>query len=198
MTIGRGETVIAVLGSANRDERQFACPDELDIAREPNRHLSFGQGVHYCVGAALSRMEGQIAIGTLVRRFPDLRSAACWSAAAPARRGLTRPGVPAARDKTPSRRRSVPCVASTAESSPARGCKGRSRSRRPKSAERFSTEPRRIAVPSAVHGVLVNFLRSNRRRIVSIVRASLNVLCAPGDQRNGDAPKNSGDFFYRV
>jgi cytochrome P450 len=75
VTIAPGEFVHAMLGSANRDERQFAYPDDLDITREPNRHLSFGQGVHYCVGAPLARLEGQIAINTLLRRFPDLRLA---------------------------------------------------------------------------------------------------------------------------
>jgi cytochrome P450 len=75
VTIAPGEMVHAMLGSANRDERQFESPDDLDIAREPNRHLAFGQGVHYCVGAPLARMEGQIAINTLLRRFPDLRLA---------------------------------------------------------------------------------------------------------------------------
>ena len=72
-TIPRGELVHAVLGSANRDERQFPDPDRLDLSREPNRHLAFGQGPHYCLGAPLARLEGQIAIGTLVRRFADLR-----------------------------------------------------------------------------------------------------------------------------
>jgi cytochrome P450 len=75
VTIARGETVVAMLGSANRDERQFERPDDLDITRAPNRHLAFGQGVHYCVGAPLARLEGQIAINTLLRRFPDLRLA---------------------------------------------------------------------------------------------------------------------------
>jgi cytochrome P450 len=72
-TIRRGEQVLAVLGSANRDERQFAQPGLLDLARDPNRHLALGQGVHYCLGAPLARLEGQIAIGTLLRRAPDLR-----------------------------------------------------------------------------------------------------------------------------
>jgi cytochrome P450 PksS len=75
VTIARGEMVHPLLGSANRDERQFAGPDDLDIAREPNRHVAFGQGVHYCLGAALARMEGQIAIDTLLRRMPELRLA---------------------------------------------------------------------------------------------------------------------------
>lgn len=74
-TVPRGEMVLAVIASANRDERQFADPDKLDLRREPNKHLSFGLGAHYCLGAALARMEGQIAIGTLLRRMPGLRLA---------------------------------------------------------------------------------------------------------------------------
>jgi cytochrome P450 PksS len=72
-TIPRGALVVLVLASANRDERQFANPDMLDITRAPNKHLSFGWGAHYCVGAPLARLEGQIAIATLLRRCPDLR-----------------------------------------------------------------------------------------------------------------------------
>ncbi len=75
VTIPRGEMVFAVLASANRDERQFDQPDELDITREPNRHLAFGQGVHFCLGAPLARLEGQIAINSLLRRIADLRVA---------------------------------------------------------------------------------------------------------------------------
>ena len=75
VTIARGETVYAMLGSANRDKRQFDSPDQLDLARDPNRHLAFGQGVHYCVGAPLARLEAQIALKTLVRRLPDLHLA---------------------------------------------------------------------------------------------------------------------------
>jgi cytochrome P450 PksS len=73
VTIPRGEMVYAVIASANRDERQFTDPDSLDLAREPNRHLSFGLGPHYCLGAPLARLEGQIAVNTLLRRIPDLR-----------------------------------------------------------------------------------------------------------------------------
>ena len=73
--IRRGELVYAVLGSANRDERQFPDPDRLDLSREPNKHLAFGLGVHYCLGAPLARLEGQIAIGTLVSRLPNLQIA---------------------------------------------------------------------------------------------------------------------------
>jgi cytochrome P450 len=75
VTIPRGEIVFAVLASANRDERQFDRPDELILTREPNRHLAFGLGVHYCLGAPLARLEGQIAINTLLRRLPELRLA---------------------------------------------------------------------------------------------------------------------------
>jgi pimeloyl-[acyl-carrier protein] synthase len=67
-----GQIVGLVLGAANRDPEVFSEPDRLDLAREPNRHLAFGQGVHFCLGAALARAEGRIAIGSLLRRFPDL------------------------------------------------------------------------------------------------------------------------------
>ena len=71
--VPRGELVLAVLGSANRDEQYFEDPDALDLARHPNKHLAFGRGgVHHCLGAPLARMEGQIAITALLRRFPDM------------------------------------------------------------------------------------------------------------------------------
>ncbi|MEZ4711472.1 MAG: cytochrome P450 [Caldilineaceae bacterium] len=73
--IRRGQAVSVALTSANRDAAYFAQPDEVDIARADNRHLAFGFGVHYCVGAPLARMEGQIAINTLVQRLPNLRLA---------------------------------------------------------------------------------------------------------------------------
>ncbi len=73
--IRRGEMVYAALGCANRDERQFPNADSFDITREPNKHVAFGLGTHFCLGAALARLEGQIAIATLLRRFPDLRLA---------------------------------------------------------------------------------------------------------------------------
>src|SRR5438128_4732180 len=71
-TIPRGELVMAVIGSANRDANYFDNPDSLDVTRENNKHLSFGLGAHYCLGAPLSRLEGQIAISTLIRRIPNL------------------------------------------------------------------------------------------------------------------------------
>jgi cytochrome P450 PksS len=74
--IPRGELVLAVLGSANRDEGYFDEPDALHLGRDPNKHLAFGRGgVHHCLGAPLARMEGQIAITALLQRFPDLRLA---------------------------------------------------------------------------------------------------------------------------
>jgi cytochrome P450 PksS len=73
VTIPRGEMALGVIGSANRDETVFENPDTLDIAREPNKHLSFGHGIHYCLGAALARLEAQIAINTLLERMPRLR-----------------------------------------------------------------------------------------------------------------------------
>lgn len=71
----RGEVVLTAIAGANRDPARFDHPDQVDICREDNRHLSFGKGIHACVGASLARMEGQIAIGTLVRRMPGLRLA---------------------------------------------------------------------------------------------------------------------------
>lgn len=75
VTIPRGDVVVGVLGSANRDESQFPSPDTLDLAREPNRHLAFGAGGHFCLGAPLARLESRIALTTLFRRFPELRLA---------------------------------------------------------------------------------------------------------------------------
>jgi cytochrome P450 len=70
--IQRGDLVLVVLASANRDEHQFSDPDDLQVARKLNQHVAFGQGVHYCLGAPLARLEGDIAFRTLLRRMPDL------------------------------------------------------------------------------------------------------------------------------
>lgn len=74
-TIHRGDGVFIVLHAANRDPEIFDNPDEFDIRRSPNKHLGFGGGIHYCLGAPLARLEGAIAIPTLVKRFPNLQLA---------------------------------------------------------------------------------------------------------------------------
>ena len=68
-TIPAGSLVLAVVGSANRDEKQFPNPDRFDIRREPNSHLAFGHGIHFCLGAALARLETRIALSDLLGRF---------------------------------------------------------------------------------------------------------------------------------
>ena len=73
--VPRFQPVIALLGAANRDPEIFAEPARLDLGRQPNQHFAFGRGIHFCLGAPLARLEGQIALGALVRRFPDLRLA---------------------------------------------------------------------------------------------------------------------------
>jgi cytochrome P450 len=71
----QGSKVLGMIISANRDEAVFERPDELDLGRDPNKHLTFAFGKHFCLGNQLARLEGQIAIGELVRRFPDMRLA---------------------------------------------------------------------------------------------------------------------------
>ena len=70
--IGAEQTVFMVIGAANRDLAQFPEPDRVDIERSPNRHLEFGHGIHFCLGAALARAESQIAINSLLARRPRL------------------------------------------------------------------------------------------------------------------------------
>jgi len=74
-TLPRGALVFAGIGSANHDGHQFSNPDSLDLARSPNKHLALGLGIHYCLGAPLARLEGQIALQSLITRFPRLRLA---------------------------------------------------------------------------------------------------------------------------
>jgi cytochrome P450 PksS len=87
VTIPRGALVLVAIVSANADERRFPEPERLDVARGENRHLSFGLGSHYCLGAPLARLEGRIAIEGLIHRFPNLRLAT------PVERLRWRPGV---------------------------------------------------------------------------------------------------------
>lgn len=68
----KGDLLIAIIGSANRDEGQFVAADQLDIHRKSNPHIAFGKGIHYCLGAPLARLEGEIALRVLFERLPDL------------------------------------------------------------------------------------------------------------------------------
>jgi cytochrome P450 len=71
--VAKGESVLCLLGAANRDPSVYPDPDRLDITRANIRPLSFGGGIHFCLGAQLARIEGEIAISTLLRRFPQLK-----------------------------------------------------------------------------------------------------------------------------
>jgi cytochrome P450 len=72
----QGDRVFAMMNAANRDPAVFADPDRFDVARTPNKHLTFAAGIHFCLGAPLARLEGQIAVAALLRRLGDLRLAA--------------------------------------------------------------------------------------------------------------------------
>lgn len=73
-TVPKGTYIHTSIGGANRDPDVFPDPDRVDITRKPNRHIAFITGIHVCLGATLARIEGRIAIGKLVRRFPKLRA----------------------------------------------------------------------------------------------------------------------------
>lgn len=71
--IYKGQKVMLILGAANRDPQRFPDPDCLDLQRQENHHLAFGGNTHYCVGSALARIEGQVAINTVLQRLPHLQ-----------------------------------------------------------------------------------------------------------------------------
>ena len=71
-----GQQVVGVVGAANRDPAAFSDPDKLDIARNEKSHISFGRGIHYCLGASLAMLEGRIALTSLLERFSSLQLAA--------------------------------------------------------------------------------------------------------------------------
>jgi len=71
-TLREGDRVFAMINAANRDPAQFDDPNSLDLGRQPNRHLTFGQGAHFCIGAQLARLEARIALPRLFERFPEL------------------------------------------------------------------------------------------------------------------------------
>jgi cytochrome P450 len=75
LLLAPGTLVTLCIGAANRDPAQFDRPDELDIARHPNRHVAFGSGIHQCVGMGLARLEARVAIGRFIERFPNYRLA---------------------------------------------------------------------------------------------------------------------------
>jgi cytochrome P450 len=73
--IRRGQLVNSILAAGNRDPERFSEPDSFDVTRDEGRHLGFGLGIHFCIGAPLVRLEAQIAFSTILRRFPRLRLA---------------------------------------------------------------------------------------------------------------------------
>lgn len=113
-TIPAGALVLGMIGSANHDEVQFAQPEMLDLGRTPNPHLAFGQGIHYCLGAPLARLEAQIAFETLLRRMSHIELAAAQESLT-WRRGVFLRGVERLplRVRTASIRRPVASVSSS-------------------------------------------------------------------------------------
>ncbi len=70
-TVPEGSVMMFLVGAANRDDRRFHDGDRFDIRREVGQHLTFGYGIHFCLGAALARLEGRIALDEVLKRFPE-------------------------------------------------------------------------------------------------------------------------------
>ena len=70
-TVPAGSAILLLVGSANRDERRYDDPDRFDVHRDNSQHLTFGYGLHFCLGAALARLEGRVALDEVLKRFPD-------------------------------------------------------------------------------------------------------------------------------
>jgi cytochrome P450 len=70
-TVPEGSAMLLLVGSANRDERRWTAPDRFDIHRDEGQHLTFGYGLHFCLGAALARMQGRVALDEVLNRFPN-------------------------------------------------------------------------------------------------------------------------------
>jgi cytochrome P450 len=75
ISIPQDSSIYLLIGAANRDPEKFPDPEKLDVNRPPVRSLGFGYGIHFCIGAALARMESQVAFETIIRRLPDLKMA---------------------------------------------------------------------------------------------------------------------------
>jgi cytochrome P450 PksS len=93
VTLKRGDVVMPILGAANRDAHAFETPGNFDVGRDPNPHLAFGAGVHFCIGAHLSRLEAKIAFEVLLERFGEMhlgtdRDRLVWRGATTGLRGL--------------------------------------------------------------------------------------------------------------